>query len=250
MIATDTATKFVAPEGMGVWDSEAEFVASFNAEMRDCGLSKRITSVADLDLTKRTITTTQDMPSRIDRDSLPQRQGNGNTNGSGKARGKGATDKQLEWLVKMHNVKAENAQVDAITAKAVAKEFVSFDEAKLALDYVFNKSVAYRARKVTVTAKSGKVTEDGYYRKDGTYYKVQIAKNGSGNLYAKVWDAECGSWEYTPGAINKISADDKLSVEEAGEFGKLYGVCIRCTRPLTDEESIAAGIGPICAGKW
>lgn len=30
---------------------------------------------------------------------------------------------------------------------------------------------------------------------------------------------------------------------------KLYGVCCRCGRTLTDENSISEGIGPICATK-
>ena len=33
------------------------------------------------------------------------------------------------------------------------------------------------------------------------------------------------------------------------EYGKLTGRCGVCHRPLEDEESVARGIGPICAGR-
>lgn len=101
-----------------------------------------------------------------------------------------------------------------------------------------------------------KVTEDGMYQtSDGTVYKVQIAKNGSGRLYAKqltehkTEDGSSWSFEYVSGAIGRLTPADKMSLEQAQEFGKLYGVCCRCAADLTDEKSIEAGIGPICAGK-
>ncbi len=56
-------------------------------------------------------------------------------------------------------------------------------------------------------------------------------------------------WEfqYAQGAINKIKPEDKMSLEEAKEFGHLYGVCCVCGRTLTNESSIEAGIGPRAA---
>jgi hypothetical protein len=118
-----------------------------------------------------------------------------------------------------------------------------------------------------------RVTEDGMYRTpDGAIFKIQKAVHGSGRLYAKqlVVDLENGdrlarfmlgkhdakqpnasvSFVYAPGAINRLSAEDKMTMEDAAKFGALYGTCCRCGRTLTDEESIAAGIGPICAGKF
>ena len=103
------------------------------------------------------------------------------------------------------------------------------------------------------------VTEDGMYRNpwDGTIYKVQKAVHGSGHLYAKKLevigtpedgDAE-GTFVYAPGAFKLLRASWKMTLDEAKEFGALYGVCCRCGRTLTDEGSIADGIGPVCAGK-
>lgn len=95
------------------------------------------------------------------------------------------------------------------------------------------------------------VTEDGVYRHKGSQgdeiYKVQVSQM-SGRLYAK--RLEDGGFTYAPGAIRHLFADEKMTLEQAKEYGQLYGVCCRCGRVLTDEESIAAGIGPICASKF
>ena len=92
------------------------------------------------------------------------------------------------------------------------------------------------------------VTEDGVYLHDGLVYKVQIAKQGSGRLYAKL--LEDGVFVYAPGAIRKLSAHEKMTLEQAQEYGRLYGICCRCGAELTDEKSIEDGIGPVCAAKF
>lgn len=106
--------------------------------------------------------------------------------------------------------------------------------------------------------------EAGMYKKDSVVYKVQRAVHGSGNMYAKAlvyfdpngYEAkeaeDGGGWQfvYHQGAINMLSPEDKMSLEEAQEFGRIYGVCCRCGATLTDENSIEAGIGPICASKF
>lgn len=108
------------------------------------------------------------------------------------------------------------------------------------------------------------VTE-GMYRKGGEIFKVQRAVHGSGQLYAKrlVVDAEAEldedgkivepaavHFEYASGAIRGLTADDKMTLTEAKEFGALYGTCCVCGRTLTNETSIDEGIGPICKNKF
>jgi hypothetical protein len=81
------------------------------------------------------------------------------------------------------------------------------------------------------------------------YIKVQRAYHGSGRLYAKMWNGE--SWEYL-GRTREfwaLSTATLLTLDEAQNFGHLYGVCCVCGRTLTDEVSIEAGIGPICADR-
>lgn len=106
--------------------------------------------------------------------------------------------------------------------------------------------------------------EDGMYKHGDVIYKVQKAVHGSGRQYAKKlcyfdengYEAKAagdgGGWKfiYQQGAVNTLSAEEKMSLEDAQEFGRIYGVCCRCGATLTDESSIEAGIGPICASKF
>jgi len=97
-----------------------------------------------------------------------------------------------------------------------------------------------------------KPVEHGMYRKDGQIIKVQIAVHGSGKVYAKVLVIDApgeGHFEYAPGVVSTLTPEDRMTPGEAAEFGRLYGICIVCSATLTDEESIARGIGPVCAGK-
>jgi hypothetical protein len=106
-----------------------------------------------------------------------------------------------------------------------------------------------------VKPRRGPVTEDGMYRLGETVYKVQIAVHGSGKLYAKrLVHQSDDTWRFVfeSGAIRKLGAADKMTLEEAKAFGKLYEVCCVCGATLTDDSpggSIEQGIGPICAGK-
>lgn len=86
------------------------------------------------------------------------------------------------------------------------------------------------------------VTEPGVYFNGERYYKV--VESQQGRLYAKVWDAE---WTYAPGAMKFLTADMKVTAEQAARFGKLWGSCVFCSRLLTDERSVAVGYGPVCA---
>lgn len=105
-----------------------------------------------------------------------------------------------------------------------------------------------------------RVTEDGMYRNPATdqIFKVQWNLKRTG-LYAKQlvmsetgdpkspWHAE---FVFDRNAISKLAPEMKMTLEDAKAFGALYGTCCNCGRTLTNEESIAAGIGPICAGKF
>lgn len=94
---------------------------------------------------------------------------------------------------------------------------------------------------------------EGMHRLNGKVFKVQRAVHGSGNLYAKQLvqqDEERWTFDYAPGVIRNLSGDTAMTLEEAKKFGALYGTCCVCARTLTNEESIEAGIGPVCASKF
>lgn len=59
-----------------------------------------------------------------------------------------------------------------------------------------------------------------------------------------------GKFVYMGLASRFVQHEWKMTEEDARKFGKVYGICCVCGRTLTDEESVANGIGPICAGKF
>ena len=143
------------------------------------------------------------------------------------------------WLAHTAQVDADDRAYEAWLAELAAD------------DRSYDAWVAHIRQAPVVVRTVAPVTQDGIYRLGDVIVKVQVAVNGSGNLYAKrlVVDGDHGSFVYEPGLIRRLSATDRMSVEEAAAFGKLYGFCIQCGRTLTDETSIAAGIGPVCAGR-
>lgn len=99
----------------------------------------------------------------------------------------------------------------------------------------------------------------GMYRHGDDIYKVQKSRD-SDNRYAKrltpiggrrLVDAtgEVVNFEfvYAPGAIAMLSDDNRMTLDEAKEFGIRYGVCCVCGTTLADAVSVANGIGPVCA---
>lgn len=160
--------------------------------------------------------------------------------------------KQLNWIARMIETKdwrnaGPQSYVDRVAAIEAGEPIRN---ARALIDFL--KPLPRKRDGQAVNADP--VVEAGMYRRDGVIYKVQAAVHGSGNLYAKelIPPAEYGGkaqFVYARGAIRKLHASDKLSLEEAKEFGALYGSCAVCARTLTREESIEAGIGPICASR-
>lgn len=118
---------------------------------------------------------------------------------------------------------------------------------------MYAKVTAKAAAKASAPAapKSEPLAADGIYAKDGEVFKVQWNQNHT-NLYAKRLvenpEAKTYSWEYVgKGPLYTLTEADRLTAEKAKELGQLYGVCIFCGRTLTDEASIEAGYGPVCA---
>lgn len=99
--------------------------------------------------------------------------------------------------------------------------------------------------------------EDGVYRNvAGQIFKVYHTVHGNNTQVAKrlvvhsemdgTWTAEF-VYEGRKG-LKGLTAAMLLTQEEAAEFGKVYGFCVRCGRTLTREESIHVGYGATCAG--
>jgi hypothetical protein len=96
---------------------------------------------------------------------------------------------------------------------------------------------------------------EGMHKIGDEIFKVQKAVHGSGHLYAKRLVAGEGygskaRFVYAPGVLKVLTTDTLMTLDEAKAWGALYGTCCVCGRTLTNEDSIEAGIGPVCAGKF
>ena len=99
-------------------------------------------------------------------------------------------------------------------------------------------------------------SKEGVYKTpDGTMWKVKKSKTAE-RLYAKRMNVKTRDgetkidYEYVPGAVYRITDDDQMSLADAKIFGADHGVCCNCGRKLTNEVSVAEGIGPICSGRF
>lgn len=104
------------------------------------------------------------------------------------------------------------------------------------------------------------VTDPGVYRRDGEVYIVKPNREKT-KLYAKrlvelgenaqrlagdgsiIYGVE---FEYAPGAIYKLSPEDRMPFEDAKALTARYAKCIVCGRGLKAAQSVERGIGPVC----
>lgn len=141
------------------------------------------------------------------------------------------------WAVGEFDKTAASAVIDALKAAPRAKSLP--DPSKPGVTHTMRRNDA--------------TVPEGMHRLDGVVYKVQRAVHGSGRPYAKALaqDEHGGfSFEYAAGVVKRLSEDTLMTLDQAKQFGALYGTCCACGRVLTNEESIEAGIGPICAGRF
>lgn len=84
----------------------------------------------------------------------------------------------------------------------------------------------------------------GIYIVGDMVYRVQESRES--HLYAMRFDPKKG-WVYERGVVRKLTSDDRATLEKAQEYGRRTKRCAVCGRLLTNAESVARGIGPICA---
>lgn len=83
------------------------------------------------------------------------------------------------------------------------------------------------------------------------YVKTARTDDGEGVYLGKVMNGrfaasrDCDADTKT--RVLAVCADPKAA---AIAYGKEFGRCSVCARPLTDADSVAAGIGPICAKRY
>ena len=132
---------------------------------------------------------------------------------------------------------ANKARKDALTTKVdVSKVETLFATAKA------NglKRPQFRADGITMSLAGPRSRNAGaiYVKQSGAYMGKIM-----GGVFSPSRDAD----QTVADTIAKVAADPLGS---AVQYGRDTGICACCGRTLTDPQSIAAGIGPICQTKW
>jgi hypothetical protein len=86
-------------------------------------------------------------------------------------------------------------------------------------------------------------SKPGVFERDGVVYRIKAGSN-----WAKVLQPN-GKFEYVGNVNRMVRECDRISMERAVELSALTSSCCICGRTLTNPESVAAGIGPICGGR-
>lgn len=165
-----------------------------------------------------------------------------------------ATDKQAGFLRKLAGERAHGwADTETVIAAVLTN--------RKATSELINLLLGMPKAAPKLVADEATELADGVYRYADKFYKVYHTVHGANVQVAKVlhvteagtdedgkqlWN---GTWEYVgKKPLYTIKPEHKLTKEQAKEFGLVYGMCVRCTRDLTREESIHVGYGPTCAG--
>lgn len=85
----------------------------------------------------------------------------------------------------------------------------------------------------------------GFYLVNAGAFKVRTSKT-TGRLYAMKLDTDTGKFEYDKGAIFNLRPETRMTKDQAAAYGRKTGVCMICSRTLSDPTSVKNGIGPIC----
>ena len=99
----------------------------------------------------------------------------------------------------------------------------------------------------------GPVENGLYLHTDGAIHKVYTTQNGRPGAKVLIVRASSGSFEYVKGGVRKVAealaagTARLLTQDEAAAFGRQHGFCVNCALDLTDDRSLAAGYGPVCA---
>ena len=181
----------------------------------------------------------------------------------------GATDKQIAFMDKLMAKVAE--KVEGITSTEAQGALAA---CKAITDYRSNGGVMSKRQASALIDTLIKLTEINYgtpatpvtqpafvprvpaplgiYRQDDKIYCVRKARQ-SERVYAYELiniEGRNPRWEYVAGKVYELKVEDMISLEVAQQYGRRTGICCICGRFLTDDESVAKGIGPVCEQKY
>lgn len=159
---------------------------------------------------------------------------------------KPASQKQLDLITKLFDEKLLTADDVAWASQEYGDYRTNVKTASGLITWLFG-----RPRKQPASGTTKFAPDAGVYLAGDTIYRVRIAKS-SGQWYAEKCvkpEPDSGrkslSWDYVGKRVDLSGA----TVMDDAEAGRYLNYCIRCGAELTDPDSIARGMGPICANK-
>ena len=154
-----------------------------------------------------------------------------------------ASEKQIAFLRRLIDGKQHTHDADAVASVLSRVETMDRRQVSALIDSLID--LPWKPRT------SAPQIQEGFYIKDEVVYKVQSNKAGTG-VYAKRLDisGSKGHWHYEAGLTRDLVGLEPLTLEVAAQMGVASGVCVICGRTLDNPESIARGIGPVCATKF
>lgn len=174
-----------------------------------------------------------------------------------------ATERQIEYVTSLReqyeNFRIKWAQVTGTDVEPVrwgslpTGRQAASDAIEAGRDVVDRMRALYYAARDAADANrpaEAKAADDGLWvGADGRIFKIQKAREHDGR-YAKAWHPETKSFGYLGGMVEVreiVKTCQRMTADQAAAFGHLYGVCVSCSRELTDETSIKWGYGAKCA---
>ena len=174
-----------------------------------------------------------------------------------------ATDKQVTFILELlERHTGYSDDFGARLPKALAAGAITKTKASEIIDWLTRRPYAEKTPAVKI-ASDGPIGE-GFWITDPMsgeadsidVWKVQQNLKKTGIYGKKLIVTEkydgtkSGRFSYVKGSLGMMSKLNPrpMTIEEAKKYGSLYGVCSRCGRGLTHEDSIERMLGPVCYG--
>jgi Family of unknown function (DUF6011) len=167
----------------------------------------------------------------------------------------GATDKQIAFIkkliVQVHEKIGTNDTglsknaldfIDKVLVRLDRGDLNKRDASKIIETLIAQSTRSYEAPVIREKAPIG------VYKRGEDIYRVIKGRQSSNTYAQKLATDPSGQpvWDYAGGMIFELKVQELISPEVAAQMGRSVGYCVICGRFLTDAESVAKGIGPVC----